>query len=208
MNPPVSTTRRQLLIEALTGAGALSLLPIANAMACAGISGADRNTSETGIKPPAGDIHDFDAFVGTWQGQQRRLKERLVGSTEWVEFDSTQTFRLLLGGAANMTDNLLNLPDGVYRGLTLRTFDPETKTWAIWWLDGRHPHELDVPVIGRFENGTGAFHADDTFNGKPIKVRFTWSQITARSRHWEQAFSPDAGKTWETNWTAHFTRTG
>ena len=76
--------------------------------------------------------------------------------------------------------------------------------WSIWWFDGRTPSELDPPVTGRFENGVGTFYSDDTFKGKPIRVRFTWSNITAASAHWEQAFSADGGKTWETNWTTDF----
>jgi len=43
-------------------------------------------------------------------------------------------------------------------------------------------------------------HATDTLRGKPIKMRFTGSHITPTSARWEQAFSPDDGKTWETNW--------
>ena len=35
-------------------------------------------------------------------------------------------------------------------------------------------------------------------------MRFTWSNITAAAAHWEQAFSGDGGKTWETNGTADF----
>ena len=65
---------------------------------------------------------------------------------------------------------------------------------------------LDPPVRGRFQDGVGTFLADETFNGKPIRVRFTWSKITPASAHWEQAFSPDAGATWETNWVMDFTR--
>jgi hypothetical protein len=33
-----------------------------------------------------------------------------------------------------------------------------------------------------------------------------WSEITATSFHWEQAFSADGGRTWETNWIADFVR--
>ena len=197
MDSPTSPLRRQILRDALAGAGALIMLPFADAFASA---------SGDGIRLPTGDVHDFDIFVGRWRTKQRRLKERLVGSTEWVEFEGVQDFRLLMGGTANMTDNLFHLPDGPYRGVTVRAFDPKTKSWAIWWLDDTHPHKIDVPVIGRFENGSGAFYADDTFNGKPIKIRFLWKDIKADSRRWEQAFSPDGGATWETNWTGDFFR--
>jgi hypothetical protein len=37
-------------------------------------------------------------------------------------------------------------------------------------------------------------------------VRFVWSNITADSAHWEQAFSPDGGKSWEVNWITDFKR--
>ena len=44
--------------------------------------------------------------------------------------------------------------------------------------------------------------------GRDITVRYKWSGITATTARWEQAFSPDNGQTWETNWTADFTRAG
>jgi hypothetical protein len=37
-------------------------------------------------------------------------------------------------------------------------------------------------------------------------VRFIWSGITATSAHWEQAYSSDAGKTWERNWVMEYMR--
>jgi hypothetical protein len=42
--------------------------------------------------------------------------------------------------------------------------------------------------------------------GRPIMVRFVWSDIAEKSARWQQAFSDDAGKTWETNWTMDFRR--
>jgi hypothetical protein len=95
---------------------------------------------------------------------------------------------------------------GAYRGVSVRSFDAKTGLWAIWWLDGRDPlRALDPPLKGRFENA-GTFYADDTFNDRPIRVRYVWSRITPTSAHWEQAFSPDGGQTWETNWISDFSR--
>jgi hypothetical protein len=39
-------------------------------------------------------------------------------------------------------------------------------------------------------------------------VQFVWSRVTTPTPRWEQAFSDDDGKTWETNWTMDFTRAG
>jgi hypothetical protein len=39
-----------------------------------------------------------------------------------------------------------------------------------------------------------------TYNGRPIRARFIWTDITERSARWEQAFSTDNGVTWITNW--------
>ena len=155
--------------------------------------------------PNLSGLHDFDLKVGKWIAHHKRLKERLAGNHEWVEFDGTQTFWLLMDGYANVDENVMGIPGGEYRGVTLRAYDPASGQWAIWWLDGRHPFgSLEPPVKGRFVNGVGTFYADDTLRGKPIKVRFVWSGITPTSAHWEQAFSPDAGKTWEINWITDF----
>jgi hypothetical protein len=160
------------------------------------------------FKPNLSGLHDFDLRAGEWVSHNRRLKERLAGSHEWVEFDGTQSFRLLMDGYANEDENVLNMPGGgAYKGVTLRAYDAKSGQWAIWWLDGRTPFgDLDPPVKGRFVNGVGTFYSDDMLRGKPVRVRFVWSNITADSAHWEQAFSPDGGKTWEVNWTTDFKR--
>lgn len=149
---------------------------------------------------------DFDFFIGEWSVKHQRLKARLAGCTEWEHFSGSNIARKILGGFGNIDDNLLHLPGGAYRAATLRSFDPKSMAWSIWWLDSRSPSSLDVPVVGRFENGVGTFIANDTLDGKPIVVRFLWSVPAPDSPRWEQAFSPDGGKTWETNWIMEFTR--
>ncbi len=152
-------------------------------------------------------VRDFDWLFGSWHVHHRRLKERLAGCTEWIAFEGTCVSRPLMDGQGNVEDNVLHLPEGTYHAVGLRAFNEQSRTWAIWWLDSRNPHSLDVPVVGGFKDGIGTFLADDTLRDRPIKVRFQWSRITPTSAQWDQAFSPDGGQTWETNWVMQFTRT-
>ncbi|MBN8534844.1 MAG: DUF1579 domain-containing protein [Rhizobiales bacterium] len=151
---------------------------------------------------------DFDFEFGHWNVRHRRLKERLVCSEEWEEFSGTTHARPILGGNGNIEDNEIQFPGGTYRAVALRSLDGATGQWAIWWLDGRHPHTLDVPVVGGFSGDVGTFLARDMLRGKPIIVRFQWFRLGPDQARWEQAFSPDDGESWETNWVMHFERTG
>jgi hypothetical protein len=147
--------------------------------------------------------HDFDFLYGKWRMPNHRLVKRLAGSHQWDDFVSCDEAGPMASGLGNMD---------VYRtsywkdftGVTFRTYDPKTGLWRLYWLDNHFSHgEIQPPVIGRFDGDVGVFTGDDTFNGKPIVVRFVWtlhpkdSQATAT---WRQDFSPDGGKTWETNW--------
>jgi hypothetical protein len=149
---------------------------------------------------------DFDFLMGSWNVSHRRLNERLANCDEWTEFRGTSVAQKVLGGLGNIDDNLLDLPGAPYRAVTLRSFDAEKRQWTIWWLDGRNPGTLDLPVVGRFANGVGVFYGDDVFNGRRIRVRYIWTVPKPDAPHWEQAFSVDAGATWETNWTMDFVR--
>jgi hypothetical protein len=149
---------------------------------------------------------DFDFFIGRWKVAHRRLKERLRACTEWETFPGTCMAQKILGGFGNIDDNVLEIPSGTYRAITLRAYDAQRGTWSIWWLDGRTPGRLDVPVVGRFEGGVGTFLADDTWEGKPVRVRYRWTCPGPDTPRWEQAFSPDGGQTWETNWLMDFAR--
>ena len=136
------------------------------------------------------------------------MKDRLVGSKEWQEFAGKSAFWSTMGGLGNIDDNTLGLPAGVYRGLSARAFDPRTSSWAIWWLDGRNPERIDPPVRGGFKGDEGEFIGTDVYNGTSVIVRFRWPEVQSKRPWWDQAFSTDGGKTWETNWVADFMRAG
>ena len=152
-----------------------------------------------------GTARDFDFWMGGWSCRNRRLRERLAGSDEWDEFESTVVARPILDGLGNEDEFRTDYAGG-FVGMSFRFFDPERKRWSIYWADTRRSGELDPPVFGGFSGDTGIFEGDDTFDGRPIRVRFTWSGITTPTPRWEQAFSEDGGATWETNWIMDFTR--
>ena len=63
----------------------------------------------------------------------------------------------------------------------VRVFDPATRLWAIYWADSRFPGPLDPPVVGSFDGDVGTFEGPDTFAGRPVLVRYTWSGVTTPS---------------------------
>lgn len=145
---------------------------------------------------------DFDFLIGQWNVTNRKLKERFAGCDDWLEFPAKAEIRSLFDDAANIDE--ITFEDGT-KGLTLRLFDPVAREWSLYWsisTTGR----LYPPVVGSFQDGRGVFYGDDTSDGKPVRVRFIWSDMTPSSARWEQAFSDDSGKTWETNWIMTLTR--
>jgi len=150
-----------------------------------------------------GSVHDFDYFAGAWLTHQRKLKARGVGSNDWEEFPATLCMTTYLDGAANVDE--LYMPTKHSAGLTLRTFDPHTHQWSIYWINSTIGKIDPVPEVGGFDGDHGEFYAPDVDAGRPVKTRYIWTKINHDHARWEQAFSFD-DKTWETNWIGEFER--
>lgn len=155
---------------------------------------------------PVPHARDWAWLEGEWQVSHKRLRERLAGSDAWDEFGGRSMFWQVMGGLGNVDDDILDLPSGEYRGMSVRAFDPRTGTWAIWWVDSRNPTVIEAPVRGGFAGEVGTFEGEDTFKGRPITVRFRWRDVHGPRPWWEQAFSTDKGSSWEVNWRNWFTR--
>jgi len=149
---------------------------------------------------------DFDFLFGHWRIHNQRLQERLVGCTDWEQFDAIGECAPILGGIGNI-DSFESDWGGDFRGMTLRLFDPTSEKWSLYWASNR-TGVLEPPVVGAFRNGVGRFEGAAEHNGKPVSARFIWSHITPISARWEQALSANRGKTWETNWRMQMTRIG
>jgi hypothetical protein len=148
--------------------------------------------------------HDFDWEFGNWRTHLWRLKQPLSGSNEWLDYDGATVVRKIWDGRANLVELEVDGPSHI-EALNLRLYNSETHKWSLNFASSKGGM-LGTPTIGEFKNGRGEFFDQEDFNGRPVLVRFTISDIKPESCKFEQSFSTDSGKTWEINWIAIDTR--
>lgn len=145
--------------------------------------------------------HDFDWEIGTWKTHLRRLQKPLTGSTAWVEYEGTTVVRKVWNGRANLVELDVIGPAGHIEALSLRLYNPESRQWSLNFANSA-AGTVAIPAIGEFRAGRGEFYNQETLNGRSIWVRFVIACATQDVCRFEQAFSPDGGKSWEVNWIA------
>ena len=150
--------------------------------------------------------HDFDFSIGTWKTHISRLLHPLNGSTTWAEYDGISVVRRVWDGRANLLELEVSGPAGRIEGAGLRLYNPQSHQWSLNWVNSRDGI-LNRPMIGEFQGAQGEFYDQESFGGRAIFARNRFLDITPNSCRFEQAFSEDGGKTWETNWVMTFTRT-
>ncbi|MET9633016.1 hypothetical protein ABZX92_36725 [Lentzea sp. NPDC006480] len=145
---------------------------------------------------------DFDWEIGTWHTDVRVLADPLSETPdEWLHFEGTSVVRPLLDRRANVVELKVANANGRIEGLNMRLYEPQAKRWSLTFVNIRNGL-LTPSVYGGFHDGVGEFYGDDELGGRPIKVRFLINQLGPFQAKFEQAFSPDGGATWETNWIA------
>lgn len=150
-----------------------------------------------------GDPHDFEYLIGAWATQQRRLKARDIGSSEWVDAPANRHCAVsYLDGKAVVEES--RLPGNAAAGLFVYAFNSQKRQWSIYWVSGK-TGQMDPPLAGGFVGTRGEFYGEDEDNGRPIKVRVIWTVTDRDHARWEQSFSYD-NRTWETNWISDYTR--
>jgi hypothetical protein len=148
---------------------------------------------------------DFDWEFGKWKTHVKRRLRPLSDSQDWVEYEGTTIVTKVWNGRANLVELDVNGPAGRIEALSLRLYNPEARQWSLNFSNVSGG-TLAIPTIGAFKEGRGEFYSQETLGARSILVRFVISEFNRESAHFEQAFSDDGGKTWETNWIAVDTR--
>jgi hypothetical protein len=179
---------------------------LAIVLACSAVPVAAQSGNPPDAKGRSGQL-DFDFEIGTWTTKVRVLRNPLSGAApDWAEYHGTSVVRPLLGGASNFVELSVEGPAGKIEGGSLRLYNPQSRQWSLNFASLRDG-TLTAPVYGGFDSrGRGLFYGQDMVDGRAVLVRFVIKQVSDTEAHFEQAYSADAGMTWETNWVAIDTR--
>ena len=93
-----------------------------------------------------------------------------------------------------------------FEGFTLRLSTRRRASGGSGGALSYAPGEFDEPVVGRFEDGVGLFECDDILGGIHVRVRYEWRVIDENTLRWEQSFSFNGRRTWDSNWVMESTR--
>lgn len=96
------------------------------------------------------------------ENAQPHLKKRLVGSQDWDDFITCDEGSPLPGGIGDIDYWKASFWED-FVGVTVRTYDPRTGLWRIYWVDNTFSGGvIQPPVVGKFEGSAGIFEGPDT----------------------------------------------
>jgi hypothetical protein len=168
-------------------------------------TGAATGAAMAGPAAPLPDgAHDFDFNLGTWHTSIRRTAHPLSGDPTMVDMSGTVTVRPIWGGRAQIEELEVDGPHGHWQGITLFLYNPKSRQWTQTYMGASDP--TPSTTTGSFARGRGELYSQDTLNGRAVLVRGTWSDITPDAHRYEEAYSADGGRTWETAFSARLTR--
>jgi hypothetical protein len=155
------------------------------------------------------EARQFDFWIGEWNINQKILQ----ADGRWLKLGATTKVSPALDGCAlieHWEGQVLFFWEGMkevqqLRGLSVRSFDPKTGKWSIYWMDTRNPR-FGV-FEGGFIDGKGEFvRTGTTSDGRPLLSRITFSGISTNAVEWDLAVSSNMGKAWQTLWQMEMRR--
>lgn len=153
-------------------------------------------------------FREFDFWTGEWDVNLRQ-KQRDHSWKDWKK-SKAKIYKILDGRAIlELWEEQGDLaPASTIIGYSLRYYDQTLQKWVLWLNWPGVNRSGSSSLSGEFRHGRGEFFSERTLrDSTSIISRYTFSDITAQSLRWDDAFSHDGGQTWTHNWVMEFSRT-
>ena len=131
--------------------------------------------------------HEFDFWLGEWD-------------VTWGEgVHGTNRVESILDGAV-IQENFNG--DGLI-GISVSVFSREDSRWHQTWVDNSGSY---LDFVGEFVDGKMILSRNGIAEGKPIKQRMVWFDISANQVRWNWERSDDDGANWRALWEIQYQR--
>lgn len=147
----------------------------------------------------------FDFWIGDWNVANRQRRPQ---GTEWgITGQATDRVYPVAGGCGIVEHWRGTASPGEVLGYSLRAWNPDKQKWDLVLLWPRPEQPRFFTLEGTFDQGRGDFFRSVTDTaGNPVRIRFSFSDITANSLQWSDGTSRDGGNSWSSTWIMDFTR--
>jgi hypothetical protein len=170
------------------------------AMACGRVFG-----EAQGQAPPTPaalpEARQFDFWIGEWD----LISKQRASPTQdkWMDGKATNSIRAILDGHVvqeNFDGSALGQP---FKGMSVSVYNPQLKKWQQTWVDSQGAY---LDLVGEFKDGKMVLGQEMVRNGKPVKLRMIFFNITKDRFDWNWESSRDEGKTWTILWKITYVR--
>jgi hypothetical protein len=138
----------------------------------------------------------FDFWVGDWDATWK--------NPDGSESHGRNTItRHMDGKIIKESFSALDGPAKGYKGESYSVLEKRSQQWKQTWIDNGGGY---LDFTGTVDGDTRIFERTTTFNGKTIKARMRFYNISPDRFSWDWETSADEGKTWKLNWRIQYTR--
>jgi hypothetical protein len=134
--------------------------------------------------------HQFDFWVGTWD------------VTWGDDARGTNVVRKILDDRA-ILEEFDASPTAAFRGVSISSWDAVARRWRQTWADTEGHH---WNFTGGMGSGRMILSTDDLENGRTVRKRMVFFDISPEALEWTWERSVDDGATWELLWAIHYRR--
>jgi hypothetical protein len=100
-------------------------------------------------------------------------------------------------------ENFDGTPSMVLRGMSVSTFNPQSRKWQQTWVDNQGGY---LDFIGEYKDARMLLERSFTANGKEVRQRMIWYEIKKDALLWNWERSDDGGTTWKVLWKIKYRR--
>ena len=151
---------------------------------------ADSATPQMPTIGPPPELQQLAKLAGSWEYAG---EVRMGPDAAWMPHAATSVNSFTCGGAVFQTDFTSSVMGMEMKGLSLITYDRETKKWQTIWTDNIAARISYYE--GEFKEGKLVFSGQDLVQGETMYSRFTYQDITDTTHKFIMENSPD-NQTW------------